>query len=114
MAEFDFTYRSKNLKNGSEEWKTKHIKLELPKGSEYGSYNVLDTESTGGGISFIEAMKSTKEYEVKIENFKISGMNDADGRTYILKNLLKYTERKLTSEDPFIGSLVAERTFNIE
>mgnify|MGYP000853471673 CR=1 FL=1 len=114
VAEFDFTYRSKNLKNGSEEWKTKHIKLELPKGSEYGSYNVLDTESTGGGISFIEAMKSTKEYEVKIENFKISGMNDADGRTYILKNLLKYTERKLTSEDPFIGSLVAERTFNIE
>lgn len=114
MVEFDFTYRSKNLKNGREEQKTKHIKLELKKGFADSSYSLLDNEYTQFGVSLIESMKSTKEYEVKVENFRISGMNDADGRTYVLNKVLKYTEKKYTFEDPFNGQVVAERSFNLE
>ena len=116
MASFDFTYWSKNLKNGREGWKKKHIELKLPKGSVNNSYSVLDTEFTQNGVSLIESMKSTKNYEVKVENFRISGMNDADGRTYTLNRVLKYTERKFTLEDPdpFNGQVVAERSFNLE
>ena len=96
--------------------KKKHIELKLPKGSVNNSYSVLDTEFTQNGVSLIESMKSTKNYEVKVENFRISGMNDADGRTYTLNRVLKYTERKFTLEDPdpFNGQVVAERSFNLE
>lgn len=114
VAEFDFTYGLINLAQGRKERKTKHIKLELQKGDCRNTYELIEAEPGSGGFSFLNLMMSTKVYEVKVKNFKISGMKDSDGRTYVLDKVLKYRETKSTIENPFNNSVVAERTFNIE
>lgn len=108
-AEFDVTYKS--IKNGRTEVKTKHLELGLPPKTSRNAVSLLDENFDLGGVTILEKMKSTKEYEVKINNFKITGMNDSEGRTYVLDKILKYTEKK----GSFLEyTIVAERTFNLQ
>ena len=87
-VEFDMSY-SDYYSNREE---TKHIMLKIEKGQSDCLFNFPEN-----GVAAVYKMADRK---IRFSNFKISGLKDADGRTYNFDGVIRYKEKKLEG-DPF-------------